>query len=136
MEYNFSTNAQESFTYFQNICLNSFESSFPESTTKLNDKNRLYIYIYIWMPKSLIKCIERNHSLSKLSIMQPTDYNTSNYKKYRNKLTPLKRDLERKYYSDQLNNNKPDIKKSWNIIKSVIGKEKTSLKKILFYATQ
>ena len=64
------------------------------------------------MPKSLIdKCIERKHSLYKLSIMQPTEYNISNYKKYCNKLTTLKRDLERKYYSDQLDNNKTDIKK-------------------------
>ena len=101
----YSTNAQESFTYFHNVFLNLFESSFPESTTKLNYKNRL-----IWMPKSLITCIERKHSLYKLSIMQPTEYNKSNYKKYRNKLTTLKRDLERKYYSDQLDNNKTDIK--------------------------
>ena len=36
----YSTNAQESFTYFQNVFLNSFESSFPESTTKLNYKNK------------------------------------------------------------------------------------------------
>ena len=56
--------------------------------------------------------------------MQPTEYNTSNYLKYRNKLTTLKRDLERKYYNDQLDNNKANIKKSWNIIKSVIGKKK------------
>ena len=69
------TNAQESFTYFQNVFLNSFESSFPESTTKLNYKNRL-----TWMPKSLIKCIERKPSLYKLSIMQSTEYNTNNYK--------------------------------------------------------
>ena len=56
--------------------------------------------------------------------MQPTEYNINNYKKYHNKLTILKRDLERKYYSDQLDNNKADINKSWNIIKSVIGKKK------------
>ena len=55
--------------------------------------------------------------------MQPTEYNKSNYKKYRNKLTTLKRDLERKYYCDQLDNNKLN-NKSWNIMKSVIGKEK------------
>ena len=48
----YSTNAQESFTYFQNVFLNSDKSSFPESTTTLNYTNRL-----TWMPKSLIKCI-------------------------------------------------------------------------------
>ena len=64
--------------------------------------------------------------------MQPTEYNISNYKKYCNTLKALKRDLERKYYSDQLDNNKNDLKKSWNIMKSVIGKKKkTSFQKNL-----
>ena len=83
------------------------------------------------MPKSLIKCIERKHSLYKLSIMQPTEYNIRNYEKYRNKLTTIKRDLERKYYSDQLDNNNADIKKSWNVMKSVIGKKKLVFKQNL-----
>ena len=60
-----------------------------------------------------------------------TEYNINNYKNDRNKLTTLKRDLERKYYSDQLDNNIDDIKKLWNIMKSVIGKKETSLKKNL-----
>ena len=66
------------------------------------------------MPKSLIECIERKQ----------IKHNATNWiyykqllKKYYNKLTTLKRDLERKYYSDQLGNNKTDIKNhgiSWN----------------------
>ena len=56
--------------------------------------------------------------------MQPTEYHTNNYKNYRNKLTTLKWDSERKYYSDQLDNNKADIKKSWNIMKSMTGDKK------------
>ena len=104
----YSTNAQESFIYFQNVFLNLFESLFPESTTKLNDNNRL-----IWMPNSLIKCIERKHSLYKLSIMQPTEYKYKQlYINNCNKLTTFKRDLERKYYSDQLDNNKSYIYKN------------------------
>ena len=76
------------------------------------------------MPKSLIKCIERKHSSYKLSIMQPSEYNISNYKKYSNKLTTLKRDLERKYYSGQLDINKTDIKNHGISWESVIGKKK------------
>ena len=120
----YSANAQESFTYFQNVFINSFESLFPESTTKLNYKNRL-----TWMPISLIKCIERKHSLYKLSIMQPTEYNIY-YKNYRNKLTTLKRDLEIKYYSDQLDNNKADIYKIMEY------HEICDRETILFYAKQ
>ena len=95
------------------------ESSFPESTTKLNYKNRL-----TWMLKSLIKCIERKHSLYKLSIMQPTEYNANNYKSYRNKLTTLKRDIDRKYYSDQLDNNKADIQRIMKYHEICDGEEK------------
>ena len=66
----------------------------------------------VWMPKSSIKCVERKHSVYKLSIMHPTEYNNYKqlFKKYSNKLTNLKRDLERNYYCDQLDNNKTDIK--------------------------
>ena len=42
--------------------------------------------------------------------MNITEYNISNLKKYNNKLSTFKRDLERKYYSDQLDNNKTDIR--------------------------
>ena len=55
--------------------------------------------------------MKENIVYTKLNIIQPTKYNTVDYKYYRIKLTTPKRDLERKYHSDQLDNNKADIKK-------------------------
>ena len=43
------------------------------------------------------------------------------YKTYNNKLNSIKRKAERDYFTNQLNINQSDMKKSWNIIKSVIG---------------
>ena len=54
-------------------------------------------------------------------------------KKYGNKLTNLKKDLERIYYSDQLDNIKTAIQKSWNIMKSVIGNKITSFQKKSYF---
>ena len=73
------------------------------------------------MPKSLLKSIRNNHSLYKLSITNPTEINKLIYKTYNNKLNSIKRKAERDYFSNQLEINKSDMKKSWRIMKSVIG---------------
>ena len=46
------------------------------------------------------------------------------YKKYRNKLNQLIRSAERKHFHDILLEHKSDLKKSWQVIKTVINKRK------------
>ena len=48
----------------------------------------------------------------------------SYYKKYRNKLNQLIRSAERKHFHDVLLEHKSNLKKSWQVIKSVINKRK------------
>ena len=76
------------------------------------------------MPKSLLKSIRNNHRLYKLSITNPTEINKLSYKTYNNKLNSIKRKAERDYFSNQLEMNKSDMKKSWKIMKSVIGNKR------------
>ena len=76
------------------------------------------------MTNSLLKSIKTNHVLYKLSITKPTKINRSTYKSYNNKLNSIKRKAERDHYSNQLEINKSDMKKSWKIMKTVIGKKK------------
>ena len=109
-------NAQDSFTLFYKFFLNNFEYIFPEKSVELKYKNR-----HLWMPKSLLKSIKQNHILYKLSINTPTEANKLTYKTYNNKLNAIKRKAERDYFSNQLEINKSDMKKSWKIMKSVIG---------------
>ena len=47
------------------------------------------------------------------------------YKKYRNKLCQLLRIGERSHYEHILNKSKQNLKKSWQIIKSIIGKNQS-----------
>ena len=80
--------------------------------------------------KLLIKIIKANHVLYKLSITKPTKINRSTNKNYNNKLNSIKRKAERDHYSNQLEINKSDMKKSWKIMKTVIGKKKKKQLKI------
>ena len=43
---------------------------------------------------------------------------------YRNRLTRLIKIAERKYYADLLESNKSNLKKTWNILKTIINKKK------------
>ena len=61
----------------------------------------------------------------------PTSDNIIQYKKYKNKLTNILRSAERTFYTEQLNVNKSDLKKTWKIIKDMIGLNYNSNKKII-----
>ena len=83
--------------------------------------------------KFLLKSIKTNHVLYKLSITKPTKINQVTYKNPNNKLNSIKRKAERDHYRNQLEINTSDMKKSWKIMKTVIGnKRKTIKKKALF----
>ena len=56
----------------------------------------------------------------------PTEANKLTYKTYNNKLNTIKRKAERDYFSNQLEINKSDMKKSWKKMKSVIGNNRKS----------
>ena len=93
--------------------------------TSVHDMHpHIYKNRHSWMPNSLLKSIKTNHVLYKLSITKPTKINRSTYKNYNNKLNSIKRKAERDHYSNQLEINKSDMKKSWKIRKTVIGKKK------------
>ena len=47
------------------------------------------------------------------------------YKSYRNKLNHILKCAEKKYHSDLLDSNKDNIKKTWQIMKNIINKNKT-----------
>lgn len=121
-------NAQLSFSFYYNFFSESFNSCFPEELVKIKYKNR-----NTWMTGSLIKCIEKNHKLYKLSIAYPTEINKQTYKAYNNKLTAIKRKAERDHYSDELEVNKSDMRKSWKIMKSIIGKQDKTIKKVSYF---
>ena len=49
--------------------------------------------------------------------------NEMEYKTYRNKRTHIFNCAERKHYSDHLDDNKSNVKRTWQILKSIVNKK-------------
>ena len=117
------------FDCFINNIINIFFQSFPIESIKINYK------IWIpWINKNLKKEIKIRDKLYFLSKRIPTRANKDNYKKYKNMNLSNQRKAERNNYKEKFDLNKTDLKRSWNIIKNIIGKEdnRRSAKDIVF----
>ena len=114
-----NVSAPESFSHFYNRFLSIFHKSFPVKIFKTGYYNR-----NPWLTLALKKSIARKNWLFKIS-KSHSCYEAS-YKTYKNKLVKLLRKAEKDYYQDLLHRNKANLKKSWQIIKSVLNKAKTN----------
>ena len=56
----------------------------------------------------------------------PTIENIKQYKTFKNTNLAKQRQAQRNYYKEQFQMNESDLRKSWQIIKQIIGKEDNS----------
>ena len=82
-----------------------------------------------WMTSALIKSAKTKNKLYYHYLKTPNDVNKTKYIKYKNYFTRLKREAEKKYITNKLEQNKNNIKKTWNLIKLSINN--TNYKKTL-----
>ena len=91
-----------------------------KKTIKIKYSNRLP-----WIDNNIkTKIVERG--LLKIQINDPTEHNRKQFKEMRNHVISFQRRSERKYYREQLEINEHDLRKSWKILKHIIGKEERS----------
>jgi hypothetical protein len=76
------------------------------------------------MTSSLVNACKKKNALYKTFLTHKSTDAERRYKTYKNKLTAILRLCEKNYYSDMLENNKKDMKKTWNIINELIHKRK------------
>ena len=87
---------------------------------------------YPWMTNSLRTKIAEKNKLGLKSIKNPDNIELKRlYKRKRNQLISELRNTEIIYYSNQLEIHKNDSKKSWKILKNIIGKDSLSSKRKL-----
>ena len=106
------------FTLFMNRIVDHFKECFPIETIKINYKNR-----NPWITQNLKSEIKVRDKLFIQSRKHPTQENKDKYKQYKNMNLSKQRKAERDYYREQFDLHQTDLKKSWNIIKNIIGKE-------------
>ena len=114
--------AQSAYSELHEIVSYKYNVCFPY----LNLTKRYHMSKH-WLSEALKQSIKEKNKLYILQKKQNDDERVLYYKKDRNKLNQLIRSVERKHYLFLLIEHESNIKKSWQIINSVIDKRKYKL---------
>ena len=98
-----------------------YESYFPKRKVLINSKNDLKP----WLSKSLINACKTRISFIDF-IRTKSQLSEDKHKCYKNKLTSILRYSQKKYYANLLENNRTNIKATWDVVNSVIKKRNNS----------
>ena len=106
---------QQSFSKFHGVFKEHYDNCFP--LKKRSDyKNRCK-----WLTLGLRKSIQIKNKLYIKSLKFPSKCNKQLYKQYKQKLRSIMRKCERDYYEKEFNANKCNMRRQWQLIKSVIN---------------
>ena len=107
--------------------LNSITNVFPKQKVRYGYNSRKH-----WLSQGLKDGIKAKNKLDMKYLRIWSVYNEITYKNYRNKLNSILRNAETKYYSDLLTENKHTIKRTWQIMKYVINKNRVKQIQAIF----
>lgn len=122
------SNAQQAFTVFAKIVSDAFQGCFP---LKHRPPNRTDAHP--WLTRGIRKSIKVKNKLYLRFRNRPNAFNEVNYKRYRYALDRIIAQAKKDHYQKRITENRRDIKKTWQILKEVIGnkKGKTSIQSIM-----
>jgi hypothetical protein len=109
----------EAYNEFYKLYKTAFEATFPLQVFRINDT---YIKREPWFTKGLLISSKRKGKLFSRKLLKPTERNITEFKQYNNTFNKLKRAMKIKYFSNSLEENKHNIKKTWTILRQAIGK--------------
>ena len=115
------SDAQIAYTYFYNDISRIYNTCFPLRSYKPGYKTRKS-----WLTEGLRQSIKLKNKMYRKSLKSKNPELESNYKKYRNRLNKLLHIAEREHYNQLILNTKNNLKKSWQILKEIINKKKSS----------
>ena len=81
-----------------------------------------------WITKGIITSTRKKNKLYRKFLRKPNINNELRYKRYKNKLNHVLRIAKKKYYSEQFEDSKNDIKSTWKTINELLNKTKTRSK--------
>ena len=81
-----------------------------------------------WITKGIMKSIHKKNLLFKRHIQNPNNISFFNkFKKYRNRLNSVIRLSRKKYFSQRLNEVTGNVKQTWEVLNSILGKKGESV---------
>ena len=109
-----------------NIFLSSFlvhyDMFFPKIKIQIKSKN----LASPWITKGIIKSSKRKQKLYEKYLKRKTPLNNDIYKNYKRLFETIKQKSKANYYNERLNKYHNNVKKTWDVIKEVIGSTKTT----------
>ena len=108
---------QESFSQFHSKFMECHETCFPIVRVKIAYRNRKP-----WLTHGLKRSIKIKNKMYVASIKSQTLLSKNKYLDYKRTLQKLLRKAERNHYDELFKQNVGNIKKSWDLIREVIGK--------------
>ena len=108
----------EAYSRFINTFTELYDTAFPIYKIKVKTKSLLSP----WITKGILKSSKRKHKLYDKFLKRKTYTNETNYKNYKNLFETIKFKAKKLYYSNLIIKYQNNIKKTWQVIKEVIGK--------------
>ena len=111
---------QEAFSIFHKNFMLMFDKSFPVKTLKSR-----YLTRKKWLTSSIKNSIKIKNKLYLQFKAYPSIDNHHRYKRYRNRLNSVMRQAEKEHYQYELQKNKSNLRKFWEILKSIINNKQS-----------
>ena len=108
----------KAYKYFLNIFIDIYDKSFPKSEVKVKFKSDQSP----WITKGIAKSSKKKQRLYEKFLKNRTPKNEETYKTYKNLFETIKRRSKKKFYSEKLQKFKGDAKKTWSVMKEILGK--------------
>ena len=111
-------NANSAYDKFIKVFTNMLDKCTPlKRKRKSRNKSSLP-----WITKDLIKMINKKNRLYKKYMNKRTNLNKTKYKTLNNKVNKLLRTAKKNYFSNQLENEKRNIKNTWKVLNNALNK--------------
>ena len=117
-----NTDPNAAYNQFLEIFLTHYNACFPKKKIKIKTKN----LASPWITRGIIKSSKRKQKLYEKFLKQRTNRNEVNYKTYKRLFESVKQKSKSNYFSNRLYKYHNNAKKTWDIIKEVIGSSKPS----------
>ena len=99
-----------------------YDTFFPKKKIQINKKN----LASPWITKGIIKSSKRKQKLYEKFLKRKTPHNENNYKDYKRLFETIKHKSKANYFNERLNKYQNNVKKTWDVIKEVIGSTKSN----------
>ena len=116
------SNPNDAYEYFLKVFLGIYDLVFPLKTFSVKRKTLQNP----WMTKGLLKSSKRKQKLFEKFVKKRSPRNENIHKAYESLFESLKKKSKRNYYTRRLENYQNGIKKSWDVIKEIIGGTKST----------